>query len=72
MTIVELRRKDKTPLFCSLESISMWTSAVGDEEEEKGYCNVWIGGKVWTLGMTVAEVDDIIRTANRPGGSHAT
>jgi hypothetical protein len=49
---VELKRRDGGPLYASAGAVSAWTAS----PEASGLTDIWIGGKMFTLGMTVQEV----------------
>lgn len=58
MKLVVLRRKDGKPLFAFAEAISAWTAATGKDADE--LTDVWIGGKLFTVRMTLAELDAVL------------
>lgn len=49
---VELKRRDGNPLFASAAAVSAWTA----NAEVSGLTDIWIGGKMFTLAMTVEQV----------------
>ena len=49
---IELKRRDGEPLYASASAVSAWTAS----PEASGLTDIWIGGKMFTLAMTVQEV----------------
>lgn len=49
---IELKRRDGGSLYASAGAVSAWTAS----PEASGLTDIWIGGKMFTLAMTVEQV----------------